>query len=467
MTEVTDRRYLYMVNPLMFNPIARVQYNNYVKSTPPKIPYTDSFLQKVDNNIYEFRKPQGKDEYIPIITVSPSEIDIISQTSPSVQSISTNENKESVEKEILSVENEIVSDNELINEGVIKPNSQYPLLLAARLAFNDFKKKAKRTQVLKLLFKQKLDNKNQPINETPSTAPNTTDSESVDELLKTQDNDKNNVLHLLVKGFDKNAVVESTQSTTDSEDNTGIVQDYISEVTEFRDTLRNLMHIPTVTPTDNPIVENALQRIVNNSIRTNITALNEKNSNGDTPYDLFLDHYSSTPFETKNKSTLGLTQISVALNETSQGELTKLDNVYEEIIDLLKPNEKESKKTQQTPNIEPSTIQREMYYAYGEANAIKNNNTDYNAITLIKPTYHEFIKINKRLHSIPKCQHYDLTSYNGTYYEDTFDVSIILKDFDITPYKQCAIGFYTEQIGNDDKPIILDLFLYNTTSTEE
>jgi hypothetical protein len=459
MTEVTDRSHLYRVNPFK-----RVQYNNYVKSTPPNISGTDSFLQKVDDNIYEFRKPQGKDEYIPIITISPSEIDIISQTSPSVQSNMPSD------QTIDSVEKEIVSGNELINEGVIKDNSQYPLLLAARLAFNDFKEKAKRTQVLKLLFKQKLDNKNQPINETSSTAPNTTDSESVDELLKTQDNDKNNVLHLLVKGFDKNAVVEPETSTQ----STKATSEYIAEVTEFRDTLRNLMYIPTVTASQtasstNPIVENALQRIVNNSIRTNITALNEKNSNGDTPYDLFLDHYSSTPFETKNKSTLGLTQISVALNETDDvPKLTaeqqdKLDNVYEEIIDLLKPNEKESNKL---PTIEPSIIQREMYYAYGEAVAIKNN-TNYNSITLINPTYHEFIKINKRLHSIPKCQHYDLTSYNGTYYEDTFDVSIILKDFDITPYKQCAIGFYTEKIGNDDKPIILDLFLYNTTPTEE
>ena len=53
-----------------------------------------------------------------------------------------------------------------------------------------------------------------------------------------------------------------------------------------------------------------------------------------------------------------------------------------------------------------------MYYAYGEAAKIKRNNTDYNTITLINPTYHEFIKINKRLRSIPNCQYYDLIPYN-------------------------------------------------------
>jgi hypothetical protein len=507
MSEVEDRSHLYRVNPF-----ARVQYNNYVNSTPPKIKDTDSFLQKVDDNVYEFRKPKGKDEYIPIITVSPSEINLISQTSSSVN-ISSEETTES--NIISSVENEI-NINEEIPENFIETHSQYPLLLAARLAFNDFKEKRKRIQVLKLLFKQKLDKKK---SDTPSTAPNTTDSESVDELLKTQDNDKNNVLHLLVKGFDKNAVVEPDRSTPsiiyieknednededieENEDNEDIeeikdneeieeiednedIQHYIAEVTQFRDTLRDLMHIHSVTPNNNPIIDNALQRIVNASSRKNITALNEKNSNGDTPYDLFLDHYSSTPLQTRNKSALGLSQISVEiiemenlqegvltltndqqnqlLNDSQQNELDKLDKVYEEIIDLLKPNEKSKPSPRRDDQLSP--IQRKMYYAYGDANQIKTT-TNYNAITLINPTYHEFIKITKRLHSIPQHKHYDLTSHNGEYDDDTFDVSKILKDIDITPYKQCAIGFYIEE-GIEEPPIILDLFLYNTNPTTE
>jgi hypothetical protein len=243
------------------------------------------------------------------------------------------------------------------------------------------------------------------------------------------------------------------------------------------------MHIPSVTSNTNPIIENALQRIVNASSRKNITALNEKNSNGDTPYDLFLDHYSSTPLQTRNKSALGLSQISVALIETknveeeedvltltneqqnqllNDSQQNELDKVYEEIIDLLKPNEKSKPSSRIDDQLSP--IQREMYYAYGDANEIKKNTTNYDAITLINPTYHEFIKITKRLHSIPKHKHYDLTSHNGEYDDDTFDVSKILNDFDITPYKQCAIGFYIEE-GIDEPPIILDLFLYNTIPT--
>ena len=206
---------------------------------------------------------------------------------------------------------------------------------------------------IKLLFQQKLEKKNNTNTDGEAITPVTV----VDELLKTQDNDKNNVLHLLVKGFDENAIVQSTTYTTATTDTTATTatDDYIAKVTEFRNTLRDLMVIPTITPyssnPSNPIIENALQRIVNASSRTNITALNEKNGNGDTPYDLFLDHYSSTPFETKNKSILGLTQISIALNETNQGESTpeqrtQLDKLYEEIIDLLKPDKKPDKKEQ-------------------------------------------------------------------------------------------------------------------------
>ena len=485
----TDRSYLYMVG----DPVKRFKYNKIMHSSDQSLPESDqSFLQIVDGSIYEFSKSDTYDEYIPNIIVRESDVQlIIKSTSSTTESQESKENNDyntksrenastaesnEIVKEIKHIENQIKGD-EQINDA-IADNSQYPLLLAARLAFNEFKEKAKRIQILKLLFQQKLKKKNN-INTDGQSITTVT---AVDELLKTQDNDKNNVLHLLVKGFDKNASVQSTTDTTATIDTpaTTPTDDYIAKVTEFRNTLRDLMVIPTITPdTSNPsnpspIIENALQRIVNASSRTNITALNEKNGNGDTPYDLFLDHYSSTPFETKNKSILGLTQISIALNETSRGESTpqpqpELDKLYEEIIDLLKPDKKPDKKESESASEkDPTQPNRQMYYAYGKTADIKTTE-NYDTITLINPTYHEFIKINKRLHSIKDKAHYDLTSYNGDY--TNLNVSQLLKDFtfDNTKYPWCAIGFYIEE-GIVEPPIILDLFLYKIiepTSTAE
>ena len=188
------------------------------------------------------------------------------------------------------------------------------------------------------------------------------------------------------------------------------------------------------------------------------------NSSGETVIELFQKHDSSTPFNTYERKIHGFNFSCYSDHGKSVGKSSNSDDVEkvekvekriyeitEEIKGLLNPNNYEGDLFENTSESnENGLLKLKYYYIYG-------NIKDYNSETakIIDLSYHSFVKINKRLHSIMDKTHHDLTNnqegHNIDYPSD--------KDY-------FALGFYNDPTINDNENdyVRLDLFFYNSFS---
>ena len=178
--------------------------------------------------------------------------------------------------------------------------------------------------------------------------------------------------------------------------------------------------------------------------------LSSKNSTGETAIELFQKHDSSTPFNTYERRIHGFT-FSCYTNgdESTKHDEKKIYQFTEEIKGLLNPDNYSGASNSSEENIslefnENVLLKLDYYYIYGLISDYSSGSPD-----IIKVSYHQFVKINKRLHSIMDKIYYDLSNYK--------------EKIDCPSDKQYfALGFYNNPIDNDfDR---LDLFFYNSFS---
>jgi hypothetical protein len=141
-------------------------------------------------------------------------------------------------------------------------------------------------------------------------------------------------------------------------------------------------------------------------------------------------------------------------DEKEKEKEQRIYEITEEIKGLLNPHNYESTSNNESTKKEVESnenglLKLKYYYIYGN---IKDYNSD-NA-KIIDLSYHSFVKINKRLHSIMDKTYHDLT--------DDQDGANIVHPSDKDYF---ALGFYHDpNINNLEDYVRLDLFFYNSFS---